>query len=489
MSFFAEFRARIRPEAPFAYLEFRQPGGSRSRSQGDYYVSEYAAKLICSVLHYSGFERKDQLDEAVLIVGSALSQDIGLHLNPGQRTNHYSKTFSLGSKEGYHLLMTNVIRATGNRPDFYPETYMIPIEREPLKEAFEDGGVWIVKPTGGARGNGIRLTKEIPRYQGHRLIVQRYVSNPLLINQLKFDLRFYVAVTSLDPLRVYLFDNGLVRLATQPYEEHAHNLEMLTAHLTNYHINKDQDNFAQGDEDGQGNRWSHAPFWPYLEALGADVPAIKAKIDDAAAEIMVAAAEPLREQPNHRNAFELFGIDVMLDAEYNIHVLEVNVTPALGTPSALDMAIKAPLVSDFFNLALVPKKGELMRKVDALMLCVEGDQRGKDFIGAFEFEAAEERLGGFRRVFPTVERVELFAELMNPKSKNDEGLHGYLKLTDEQKAASLAEGFNAWKEWLTRPPPPPAPEPEAAAAEGEAEQEGEASGAEQAAAHEEDAKE
>lgn len=43
------------------------------------------------------------------------------------------------------------------------------------------------------------------------LLVQRYIERPLTLDGYKFDLRVYVAVTCLDPLRVYVYEDGLVR--------------------------------------------------------------------------------------------------------------------------------------------------------------------------------------------------------------------------------------------------------------------------------------
>ena len=59
----------------------------------------------------------------------------------------------------------------------------------------------------------------------------------------KFDLRLYVLVTCFDPLRVYIYREGLVRFASEKYNA-SDSVDNMYSHLTNYSINKKNDNFV-----------------------------------------------------------------------------------------------------------------------------------------------------------------------------------------------------------------------------------------------------
>lgn len=75
--------------------------------------------------------------------------------------------------------------------------------------------------------------------------MSKYVSKPHLIRGYKYDLRLYVLVTSFDPVKIYMFRDGLVRLATVPYSTSKSSLKQRFVHLTNYSVNKKADAYVK----------------------------------------------------------------------------------------------------------------------------------------------------------------------------------------------------------------------------------------------------
>lgn len=71
---------------------------------------------------------------------------------------------------------------------------------------------FIIKPDQGSQGRGIWLTKNLKEVKmNERMICQVYLNKPLLIDGFKFDLRVYALVTSTDPLRIFVYNEGLAR--------------------------------------------------------------------------------------------------------------------------------------------------------------------------------------------------------------------------------------------------------------------------------------
>ena len=84
------------------------------------------------------------------------------------------------------------------------------------------------------RARALYLGRRAAELDAHRLVVQRYVDRPYLLDGHKFDLRLYVVVTSLAPLRVYAYGDGLLRFCVTPYAaESEADLADARRHLTN----------------------------------------------------------------------------------------------------------------------------------------------------------------------------------------------------------------------------------------------------------------
>lgn len=113
-----------------------------------------------------------------------------------------------------------------------------------------------MKPEASCQGRGIFLIKNPKNLSRiERYVVQRYIHKPYLIDGFKFDLRIYVLVMSVDPLKAYIYKEGMARFATDKYKAPKNsNLGNLYMHLTNYAINKDHENYEEGDIHNKGSK-------------------------------------------------------------------------------------------------------------------------------------------------------------------------------------------------------------------------------------------
>lgn len=179
-----------------------------------------------------------------------------------QKVNHFPKSTEITRKDCMYRLLARMREIHGAKHyGFVPLTFILPNELQELHEAMQvdPSKQWIVKPSSSSQGKGIFLTNnvnEIPPKQS--MIASQYIANPLLIDDYKFDLRIYVAITSINPLRVYVYDEGLTRFATVKYTQ-TNKKQSRYVHLTNYSLNKYNANFinnTDANQDDQGSKWS-----------------------------------------------------------------------------------------------------------------------------------------------------------------------------------------------------------------------------------------
>ncbi|XP_062435066.1 tubulin monoglutamylase TTLL4 isoform X3 [Rhea pennata] len=280
-----------------------------------------------------------------------------------QKLNHFPGSFQIGRKDRLWRNLLKMQTRYGKKEfNFFPQSFILPQDIKLLRKAWEEGASrqkWIVKPPASARGIGIQVIHKWSQLPKRRpLLVQRYLHKPYLIGGSKFDLRIYVYVTCYDPLRVYLFKDGLVRFASCKYSSSMKSLSNKFMHLTNYSVNKKNTEYKSNSDETacQGHKWALKALWTYLTQKGINSEAIWEKIKDIVIKTII-ASEPyvnsLVKMYVRRPycCHELFGFDIMLDENLKPWILEVNISPSLHSNSPLDVSIKGQMIRDLLNLA------------------------------------------------------------------------------------------------------------------------------------------
>eukprot|EP00729_Bicosta_minor_P008645 gene8645-8728_t len=234
----------------------------------------------------------------------------------------------------------------------------------------EDQAVYIVKPASGLQGHGIGLftnpMEAAAVQEGKKAVVQQYLGRPMLIDGFKFDLRLYVLVSSVEPLKVHLFNDGLARLCTKKYTvPDASNLKRRQAHLTNYAVNKSSKDFVKGS---QGSKRSVKAVFQLLRDRGIDTDRVWSDIVDCVNHTMLAVHPKLQQAYKNlippkstlrtptSSCFEILGFDVMLDSTGGVWLIEVNHAPSFKGGSKVDNRVKHGAVSGALELLKLSTK-------------------------------------------------------------------------------------------------------------------------------------
>ena len=272
-------------------------------------------------------------------------------LSPWKVINRIPKANVLCKKIPLSILL-NI--AKSHFPDlynFYPQTYILPHEEEQflsvLKSSTSD---FLIKPDGGSFGNGIRIINSKSKYYPptSKSVAQEYIPS-YLIDNTKFDLRIYVLIASVSPLRVYIFRDGLCRFCSLKS-----NLKSRYSRITNVALNRN----ANGSKIEDISRLISDVF-SEMSSSGIDVSSIWSQIDDIVLLTILssykylksAEEEELNSSSSFPRCFQILGFDILLDQELKPHVLEVNYRPSLEYYRGPERRMKVEILQDAIRIA------------------------------------------------------------------------------------------------------------------------------------------
>ena len=242
---------------------------------------------------------------------------------------------------------------------------------------------FIFKPDRACGGEGVKLLQTpaelsvvLRRRMSHDAVLQRYISNPLLIGGRKWDARIYVLLLSVDPPRAFVSREGLGRFCTSDYRgTNLSSLGNVHAHLTNFCISKKAAGFTAGQTKRKLSSvlrmleetvrdFTEEDFWRSVDSVvSTTILALHPEI------ARIYRSHMGNSDGDGTRAFHLLGFDVILDANFNPWLLEVNANPSLSLAEGGGHGAKEPdakrisTVDEEVKSAVVRGALELVRRL------------------------------------------------------------------------------------------------------------------------------
>uniref|UniRef100_A0A2K5EJF7 Tubulin tyrosine ligase like 13 n=1 Tax=Aotus nancymaae TaxID=37293 RepID=A0A2K5EJF7_AOTNA len=361
----------------------------RSHPLASLHSTDLPVSAVRRAAHMCGLKEVGEEEEwTVYWTDCAVSLDRVMEMKKFQKINHFSGMTEICRKD---LLAQNLSRMHKLYPSEYnifPRTWCFPADSGDFQSYGRQrkAHTYICKPDSGCQGRGIFITRNPWEIKpGEHMIYQQYISKPFLIDAFKFDMRIYVLITSCDPLQIFMYEEGLARFATTPYVEPSHNnLDNVCTHLTNYAINKHNENFVWDGAVSSKRKLLTLNIW--LQEHSYNPGELWGDIEDIIIKTIISAHPVLRH--NYRTCFpqylsggtcacfEILGFDILLDDKLKPWLLEVNHSPSFTTDSRLDQEVKDVLLCDSMtvvNLRACDKRkvmeGEKRRVKERLFQC------------------------------------------------------------------------------------------------------------------------
>ncbi|KAG9489186.1 hypothetical protein GDO78_005274 [Eleutherodactylus coqui] len=393
------------------------------------YESVHRAARACGLKYV-----REEEEWTVYWTDCSVSLERVMDMKRFQKINHFPGMSEICRKDLLARNMNRLLKLFPKDYNIFPRTWCLPADYGDLQAycRTKKNKTYICKPDSGCQGRGIFLSKNTKDIKhGDHMICQQYISKPFLIDGYKFDLRIYALVTSCEPLRIFIYKEGLARFATMSYTEPSHsNLDDVCMHLTNYAINKHSENFIRDDMTGSKRKLSTLLTW--LEKNKYNTAKLWEDIEDVIIKTLISAHPILKHNyrtcfPNHiagSACFEILGFDILVDKKLKPWLLEVNHSPSFTTDSRLDREVKDALLYDTLNLinlracdkrkVLEEDKRRVQERLLQRNLPKVNRREQLESTQAVWLEQVEKyedsHLGGFQRIYPqaTADKYEKF---------------------------------------------------------------------------------
>lgn len=229
--------------------------------------------------------------------------------------------------------LTNKVDLCTSRLPFLPRAFRLPSQRDEFLEyASAHPDALFVEKHNEHRHIRVRAPSEMNLYSNDSF-VQEFIQKPFLVDGHKFDIGVYVVITSINPLRVYIYiGDVLFRYCPVKYYPFDANNQDKYVVGDNYLPTWEVPSLRKYYESYGGSM--RAAFEAYVRDQSMDPSKIWPQVESIIRTTILAKEKDiigsLHSYKTH-NFFDLLRFDLFIDEDLNVHLMEANMSPNLSS--------------------------------------------------------------------------------------------------------------------------------------------------------------
>ena len=304
----------------------------------------------------------------------------------------------------------------------YPENKDI-IEKRFVNYSYNKDDVWLLKPKLSLAGNGISILRNYTDIK-QDYIVTKYLTNPHIIKGVKYDIRFHGLITSVKPLILYLYDEGLARLATEKYDYN--DQTNIYSFLTNLHVNINNKNkfiYPQNNSNIEDSHlWNLETLKKYFTKNNINYDIIYEQVKDIFIKMIFTVRQKIinsieKYGLSNSNFYHLIGFDIILDENLKPYLLEANRKAGFRDDNDAEKGFTFNLIIDTINLVGIKRINNKIKTKNN-----DENKEVENYICELN-----KSYGGYNLIFPLRKKIEKYKKFfLNDISDEDLKLWNYL---------------------------------------------------------------
>ena len=283
-----------------------------------------------------------------------------------QKINRFINYKEYISKSLLYLNYLGMKRKFPSDYEYMLKTYSYPEDKDLIYNIFKDYSIrksshdnyWLIKPKLSSVGHGIKIIKSFKDIKNLNdgVFITKLLNNPHLIRGYKYDIRFHGLISNIKPLKLYLYDEGFVKLSTEKYTYNNFNNKF--SFITNIHVNKKNKGYfyPKNSEDIESsNLWNLSTLKNYYLKNNLDYDKLIEEVKDIFIKMVFSVRSKLIKKINEydmssANFYHLIGFDIILDENLKPYLLEANRRGSMRDDNAAEIVYTHNIIVDTLNI-------------------------------------------------------------------------------------------------------------------------------------------